>query len=189
MQNLDLFFIQMSLFINFIRTIFFKMSLCCFTNFLLWNCGLWNAKTNCLKIPPDTCPSASAILNPMNLAPGLVSWFHESGFGFRKSGLNKRHGFWNRFQFWSNQTGPMFQWHRVSVVDTQSGIGKLLTSFSWNILIAKILYSLSKCKSCRLSINNCAVLSILVAEIKWKQMNFTCQNKLVFVFLSCLLSK
>ena len=106
MQNLDLFFIQMSLFINFIRTIFFKMSLCCFTNFLLWNCGLWNAKTNCLKIPPDTCPSASAILNPMNLAPGLVSWFHESGFGFRKSGLNKRHGFWNRFQFWSNQTGP-----------------------------------------------------------------------------------
>ena len=66
---------------------------------------------------------------------------------------------------------------------------KLLTSFSWNLLIAKILYSLSKCKSCRLSINNCAVLSMLVAEIKWKQMNFTCQNKLVFVFLSCLLSK
>ena len=78
----------------------------------------------------------------------------------------------------------MFPWHRVSVVDTQSGIGKLLTSFSWNLLIAKILYSLSKCKSCRLPINNCAVLSMLVAEIKWKQMNFTCQNKLVFVFLS-----
>ena len=81
----------------------------------------------------------------------------------------------------------MIPWHRVSVVDTQSGIGKLLTSFSWNLLIAKILYSLSKCKSCRLSINNCVVLSMLVAEIKWKQMNFTCQNKLVFVFLSCIL--
>ena len=106
MQNLDLFFIQISLFINFIRTNFIKMSLCCFTNFLLWNCGLRNAQTNCLKFPPDTCPSASAILNPMNLAPGLVSWFHESGFGFRKSGLNKRNGFWNRFQIWSNQTGP-----------------------------------------------------------------------------------
>ena len=75
----------------------------------------------------------------------------------------------------------MIPWHRVSVLDTQSGIGKLLTSFSWNLLIAKILYSLSKCKSCRLSINNCGHLSMLVAEIKWKQMNFTCQNKLVFV--------
>ena len=81
----------------------------------------------------------------------------------------------------------MIPWHRVSVVDTQSGIGKLLTSFSWNLLKAKIWYSLSKCKSCRLSINNCVVLSMLVAEIKWKQMNFTCQNKLVFVFLSCIL--
>ena len=119
MQNLDLFFIQISLFINFIRTNFIKMSLCCFTNFLLWNCGLRNAQTNCLKFPPDTCPSASAILNPMNLAPGLVSWFHESGFGFRKSGLNKRNGFWNRFQIWSNQTGPksvlvqVMAWHRT----------------------------------------------------------------------------
>ena len=47
----------------------------------------------------------------MNPAPGLVSWFHESGFGFRKSCLNKRNGFWNRFQFWSNQTGPQLNWH------------------------------------------------------------------------------
>ena len=78
---------------------------------------------------------------------------------------------------------------RVSVVDTQWywKLGKLLTSFSWNLLIAKNLYSLSKCISSRLSINNCVVLSMLVAEIKWKQMNFTCQNKLVFVFLSCTL--
>ena len=26
--------------------------------------------------------------------------------GFRKSGLNKRNGFWNWFQYWSNRTGP-----------------------------------------------------------------------------------
>ena len=51
MQNLDLVFIQMSLFINFIRTNLIKMSLCCFINFLLWNCGLWIAKTNSLKFP------------------------------------------------------------------------------------------------------------------------------------------
>ena len=39
----------------------------------------------------------------------LRGWFH--GFTNPDSvsedpGLNKRHGFWNRFQFWSNQTGP-----------------------------------------------------------------------------------
>ena len=68
-------------------------------------------------------------------------------------------------------------------------LGKLLTSFSWNLLKAKNLYLLSKCKSNRLSINNCVVLSMLVAEIKWKQMNFTCQNELVFVFLSCILGR
>ena len=67
------------------------------------------------------------------------------------------------------------------------GSARMCRRKSWNILKAKILYSLSKCKSCRLSINNCVVLSMLVAEIKWKQMNFTCQNKLVFVFLSCIL--
>ena len=42
----------------------------------------------------------------MNPAPGLVPWFHESGFLFRQSGLNKRIGFWNWFQFWSHETGP-----------------------------------------------------------------------------------
>ena len=51
MQNLDLVFIQMSPFINFIRTNFIKVSLCCFSYFLFWNCGLWIAKTNCLKFP------------------------------------------------------------------------------------------------------------------------------------------
>ena len=51
MQNLDLVFIQMSLFINFIYTNVIKMSLCCFINFSLWNYGLWIAKTNCLKFP------------------------------------------------------------------------------------------------------------------------------------------
>ena len=51
MQNLDLVFIQMSLFINFIRTNFIKMSLCCLSYFLFWNCGLRIAKTNCPKFP------------------------------------------------------------------------------------------------------------------------------------------
>ena len=65
-----------------------------------------NCSNKLSKVSIDTFPSSSAILNPMNPALGLVSWFYESGFGFRKSGLNKRNGFWNRFQFWSNQTGP-----------------------------------------------------------------------------------
>ena len=73
---------------------------------------LWTV--NCLnklsEVSTDTCPSPSVILNPINPASGLVSWFHESGFGFRKSGLNKGNGFWNRFQFWYNQTGPAFSW-------------------------------------------------------------------------------
>ena len=38
MQNLDIVFIQ-SLSIYSICTIFFKMSLCCYIDFLLWNCG------------------------------------------------------------------------------------------------------------------------------------------------------
>ena len=59
----------------------------------------------------DTCPSPSAILNPMNPPPVLVSWFHEPRFGFRKSGLNKCKGFWNRFQFWNKQIGPMICIH------------------------------------------------------------------------------
>ena len=46
----------------------------------------------------------------------LVSWFHESGFGFRKSGLNKRNGFWNQFQFWSNQTGPILKAEKSKII-------------------------------------------------------------------------
>ena len=79
------------------------------------------------EVSTDTCPSPSAILNPKNPAPGLVSWFHESGFGFGKSGLNKRTGFWNRFQFWSNQTGPKYQWNQTIDVGT-AGLSKQWTS-------------------------------------------------------------
>ena len=39
-------------------------------------------------------------------APELVSCFHESRFGFRKSNLNKHAYFWDLFRFLSNQTGP-----------------------------------------------------------------------------------
>ena len=110
LQNLDLVFIQMSEFINFIHANFIKMSFC-FRNWFIVR--LWTVKcfNNLSEVSTDTCPSPSAILIPMNPALGLVSWFHESGFGFRKSGLNKRNGFWNRLQFWSNQTGPMFAIH------------------------------------------------------------------------------
>ena len=52
------------------------------------------------------CSPPSTVLNPLNLPLRLVSWFHESSFGFRKSGLNKQKRFWNRFRFWPNQTGP-----------------------------------------------------------------------------------
>ena len=54
---------------------------------LLWTVNCLNQLS---EVSTDTCPLPSAILNLMNPSLGLVSWFHESGFGFRKSGLNKR---------------------------------------------------------------------------------------------------
>ena len=111
MQNLDQVFIQMSLFINFIRTNFLKMSLCCFIYFLFWNCGLRIAKTNCLKFPLRLARRRPpSWIQWIRLWGWFNSWFHESGFGFRKSGLNKRNGLSNQFQFWSNQTGPEIPW-------------------------------------------------------------------------------
>ena len=119
------------------------------------------------EVSTDTCPSPSAILNPKNPVPGLVSWFHESGFGFGKSGLNKRTGFWNRFQFWSNQTGPqncmsqrfpLFTWfnslrpiewriyRRQAIIGTNTGIlliGPLGTYFR-EILIEIHTFSFTK---------------------------------------------
>ena len=61
-------------------------------------------------------PIAGGHLETMNPAAGLVSWFHEAGFGFRKSGLNTHNGFWNRFRFWSNQTEPKWPNHPLELI-------------------------------------------------------------------------
>ena len=87
MQNLNIVFIQRSEFINFIDclvtlTFYCQIVYCELLEQMIWSFHWY-------------LPIAAAILNPMNPAPGLVSWFHESGFGFR-----------NRFQIWSYQTGP-----------------------------------------------------------------------------------
>ena len=95
----------MSKFVNFIQTNFIKMSLFCFKGLLYSNHGLWVDKTNCLKFPPDICSLPSAILNPMNLpSAGLVWWFNESRFGFRKSGPTHTKDFETGFSF-----GPIKQ--------------------------------------------------------------------------------
>ena len=101
----------MSEFINFFHPNFCQNVIILFAS--LFIVKLWTV--NCLnklsKVFTDAYPSPSAIFNPMNPTPGLVLWFHESaGFGFRKSGLNKRNGFWNRFQFGLIKQGLIFNW-------------------------------------------------------------------------------
>ena len=44
-------------------------------------------------VSTNSCPKLSAIENPMNPTPRLVSWIHESIIGFGKSHLNKYPGF------------------------------------------------------------------------------------------------
>ena len=91
MQNMDLPFIRMSEFIISLRTIFIKMSLLCTQSVIV---KLWtvNCTQKLSEVSTGTCSLSSAILKPMNLPPGLVSWFHESRLGFGKSDL-KHKGF------------------------------------------------------------------------------------------------
>ena len=64
-----------------------------------------NSLNELYQIPTDICSSPPAILNSMNLHPGLVSWFYESRFSLRKSSQNKHKRFCNCFRFWSNKQG------------------------------------------------------------------------------------
>ena len=112
MQNLDLVFIQMSLFFNFIRTDFIKMSLCCFISFLLWNPGCEIVDCELLKqiVWSFHWPLPIAVRHLESSESSYRAGFMvlRIRIRFQKIWHKQSNGFLNRFQFWSNQTGPRY---------------------------------------------------------------------------------
>ena len=72
-----------------------------------------------------------------------------------------------------------------SLDSNRTTIEIFLTSFSWNRIVAKFSTCYQNVNSAALSINNSVVLSVgRRNEIQTNE--FTCQNKWVIVFLSCI---